>query len=161
MIELATRIIRISSSSSSSSASLSSSSLSSLSLLLSLCQFFDNYHAGPDHYSSALDCLAPLRLFPPADSNSLDDASVRLLSLPIEIQRIVGIVALALMDIYYSKFSAVSSSTNVSNIPDDREAIRRECRDRGRALVDFVGMNGGVIGVEVQAKLLKLEALMA
>jgi len=166
MMELSRRILSLSSnptSSSSSSSSLSSSSIASLTLLLTVCQFFDHYHAGPSNYNAALDSIAPLQLFPlhPEDADR-DEASMRLSTLPIEIQRILGVIALALMDIYYSTYSSLQSSIiNVSALPDDRDSLRRECRLRGQALVHFVSLNGALIGVEVQAKLLRLEALMA
>ena len=132
-------------------------STSSLSLLLSLTQFFDHYHLGPDHYDSALDALLPLRLLPLSPSALSSSLAV----LPSALQRLLGDVSVAVMDIYYQKYAGLTEMGAGGRGGAEREGMRRELRARVRALVDFVGVNHSVIGVDVHAKMVRLEALMS
>ena len=128
-----------------------------LSTLLSLVQFFDHYHLGPDHYDSALDALIPLRLLPLSPSLPTSD----LIVLPSTLQRLLGDVSVAVMDVYYHKYTKLGEGGAGGRGGGQREEMRRELRTRVHALVDFVTSNGAHIGLEVGAKLVRLEALMS
>jgi hypothetical protein len=160
----------------------SSSFLSSLSLLLSLVQFFDHYHLGPERFDSALDALLPLNLLPimrvaaagssssPSVSFSSPSPSSALLLTPTYMQALLGDTAMAVLDIYYHKYQQLEGGRGAAGAAGgtaggrdaaEKAEMRKALRDSVRRLVDYVGVSGAVIGVDVHAKMLRLEALMS
>ena len=139
---------------------------SPLATLLSLVQFFDHYHLGPDQYDAALDALLPLQLLPLSAAQS-SEASNRLMLLPAAVHRVMGDVCLAVMDVYYHKYqqlmAAMAGGLAAGRLGEReaREAMRRQLRERVNALVNFVGLNQSSIGIDVHAKMVRLEALMS
>ena len=137
-----------------------------LATLLSLVQFFDHYHLGAEHYDAALDALMPLQLLPLSAAQS-SEASNRLMLLPTAVHRVVADVCLAVMDVYYHKYqqlmTAMAGGLAAGRLGEReaREGLRRQLRERVNALVNFVGLNQGSIGIDVHAKMLRLEALMS
>lgn len=137
-----------------------------LATLLSLVQFFDHYHLGAEHYDAALDALMPLQLLPLSAAQS-SEASNRLMLLPPAVHRVMGDVCLAVMDVYYHKYqqlmAAMAGGLAAGRLGEReaREGLRRQLRERVNALVNFVGLNQGSIGIDVHAKMLRLEALMS
>ena len=137
-----------------------------LATLLSLVQFFDHYHLGAEHYDAALDALLPLQLLPLSAAQS-SEASNRLMLLSPAVHRVMGDVCLAVMDVYYHKYqqlmAAMAGGLAAGRLGERevREALRRQLRERVNALVNFVGLNQGSVGIDVHAKMVRLEALMS
>ena len=194
VVQLAQQLERAAASSSSSSSlssagarsasAVSSSFLSSLSLLLSLVQFFDHYHLGPERFDSALDALLPLNLLPitrvaaaaaPSSSSSAasfssPSPSSAVLLTATYLQPLLGATAMAVLDIYYHKYqqleggrgaAGAGAGTASGRDAAERAEMRKLLRDSVHRLVDYVGVSGAVIGVDVHAKMLRLEALMS
>ena len=129
-----------------------------LSTLLSLVQFFDHYHLGPDHYDQALDALIPLHLLPLSPSLPTSEP----ITLPHLLQRLLGDVSVAVMDVYYHKYTRLGEGgVGGGRATGQREDMRKELRARVHALVDYVTSNASLIGLQVAANLVRLEALMS
>ena len=137
-----------------------------LGTLLSLVQFFDHYHLGSEQYDAALDALLPLQLLPLSAAQS-NEASNRLMLLPAPVHRVMGDVCLAVMDVYYHKYqqlmAAMAGGLAAGRLGEReaREGLRRQLRERVNALVNFVGLNQSSVGIDVHAKMVRLEALMS
>jgi nuclear pore complex protein Nup93 len=151
---------------------LNQNDLNSLALLLEFIHFFDLYYLGLSHYDDALNLIQSLHIFPISDQScELTDRLANFELLNEYVKRVLGSVALALMDIYYHKYEAVkrelgsnaiSSSSALFQPRDDlRYSLLNEFRVRARALVNFVGLNELHIDPHTNAKLVRFESLMS
>ena len=82
------------------------------------------------------------------------------------IRRVFGDVSLAVMEMYYMKYDLLKREmmtpfASAIHRNQDRQLQLQELRICARALVNFIGMNTLYIGADVNAKLVRLEALMS
>ena len=85
-------------------------------------------------------------------STGIEDHHAHLLRLDPAIRRAFADVAVAVMDMYYAKYEALRASRAT-------HAAMAEYWNRARALVSWVGVVE--LGADVNAKLVRLEALMS
>jgi hypothetical protein len=138
--------------------------LNTLNMLLKLIQYFDLYHLGIDKYEDALEILNTLHLIPLNETNQeLDFVLQRFNLFDISLRRMFAEIAVTCMEIYYVQYSSLKRSLNMSQRDRGQQhaQILKEIRSKARALVNFIGMNQMYIGADVNAKLVRLEALMS
>ena len=139
--------------------------VTTLTILLKLIQFFDLYHLGSEKYDDALEVLYSLHLLPlTEDSLELENAIQRFSTLDVTLRRIFADVALVTMDIYYIKYESirhVDAGLMQRDLNFNRATIMRELQTKARGLVNFIGMNQMYIGADINAKLVRTEAMMS
>jgi hypothetical protein len=136
---------------------------------LEFAALFDNFHLGPEGYDAALEILARLQIFPRQDSNSeIFYSGERLQQLDPGVRVVIGSVAVAAMEMYSAKYTALRSHlqnrfralVNGTSDNEERSRMMQEYRERARALVNLFGMFPRIVGPDIHSKLVKLEALI-
>jgi hypothetical protein len=151
-----------------------SEALVSLQMLVHLSQYFDCFYAGADRFDDALQILDSLGLIAVhGDKADMEAKLTRFAAMDTCIKQLFADVADKCMEMYFAKFKLVKQALRQSRMgrppvlgsahPQDvaRQNILRQIRSKARALVNFIGMNQLYIGTDVNAKLVRLEALMS
>jgi len=133
-------------------------------LLIDLMTFFDYFHN--QQYNDALDTIMKLKIIP-LRSADIDMKVNQFNRYSEEIRRNIADILLATMNILYSQYKQIKSSTpqttnkfGIIGDLDNKEQICVELRAKARAIITYAGMIPYRMPGDSNARLVQLEVLM-